>query len=108
MSLEFETADLSKHPSSASMNDDTNALQVSGVTFGEQRKTSFSSSRNRGGVIINLLTKTGLVKDERSANFILSILVVIIFTVTGMLLLRGSESSDAPQKDFSKIEQFLP
>jgi hypothetical protein len=96
MSQEFETADLSNPMTSMGSSDNSSpASSVSGVGFNESKNTSFHSDKKKASVIYRLAMKTGWVKNEKEANIVLSIFIVVIF-ILAILIWPSSNTTNTP------------
>ena len=110
MNQKFEDNDLSNQlTSQSSVNTGANA-PISGVSFNEQQRSPFHLKERNYGVITKLAMKTGLVKDEKQATFMLGILVVIIFTATIVIWPKGGvrvspQIQEQQQRDMERMIQ---
>jgi hypothetical protein len=110
MSQEFETADFSDRLElNKTVGKNPLFSSIKGVSFDESKITPPSSNSKQRPTITKLITKTGLVKNEKEAAIILLILVIIIFILT--IIIWPSESSNplAPDQEAQKraVEQSM-
>jgi hypothetical protein len=108
MNSEFETIDLSNTQTNS--NGKVVSSSISGVVFDEQKKTTASFSHTQSGPIIKFAIKKGWAKDEKTANVILIIFVVMVFSLSVFLFINASkkEGSSSDKQGNELFSSQLP